>query len=72
MNLDDKLEVNVMEITTIRICATHIAEQILSLQHKLSVLGISHEHTDDAVDRIYSDSLEIEDMCKNLTGEDTQ
>lgn len=52
MNLDDKLEVSVMELTTIRICATHIAQQILSLQHTLSVLGISHVHTDDAIDRI--------------------
>lgn len=72
MNLDDKLEVSVIDITTIRICATHITEQILSLQHKLSVLGISHVHTDDATDRIYSESLEIEDMCNNLLKEETQ
>lgn len=72
MNIDDKLEVTVMDMTIIRICATNITEQIRSLQHTLSVLGISHVHTDDAIDRIYSNSLEIEDMCKDLIGEDTQ
>lgn len=72
MNLDDKLEVSVIDITTIRICTAHITEQILSLQHKLSVLGISHVHFDDVADRIYSDSLEIEDICNNLLKEETQ
>lgn len=61
-----------MEITedlkTISRCATEIVELILYLQHTLSTLGVSHVHTDDAVDRIYSNSLEIGDICNDLLG----
>lgn len=62
-----KLEIS-GDLKTISICATDIAELILSLQHTLSILGVSHAHTDDAVDRIYSNSLEIGDICNDILG----
>lgn len=71
MKMNDKIEISALKdehLKTISICATDIAEHILSLQHTLSILGVSHVHTDDAVDRIYSNSLEIGDICNNLLG----